>query len=351
MAIPKNMAIKLESQPTDGAREGSKHDDVSDLDFLEARIKRNDVVGPASPAQVEDVRFSRRDLGKVLAICLAASAIPAAYFGSKSKQFGSGVTKPNLKLAKGSPTDESFPIVQQILEPDAEKQLKELQASGLASTEVNSDTKNYYEPWRKKDLIDGPIIRRTINGHVVKGKKEVVDCFEAAWKLLDEYEYPFRGNESDFRNNQRQFEICREKEKNNDYGACSPLTGGLHSQGQAFDIKGYNTLREPTTEGMIVTEVLRDHFGFTWGDKGAETMGVEERAKSTWSKLKSLIGKAKKDQDLSKTIKDALILAETNDLVHYQMTKSGLETMKKRGGIEAATKSARKYLESIKKKK
>jgi hypothetical protein len=155
----------------------------------------------------------------------------------------------------------------------------------------------------------------------------VVDYFEAAWDVLKDYDLPFEGNNSDFRNNMDQFRICPTVSRD-----CGPITGGSHTSGQAFDVAKYFTKKTVNPGGKKVGEVLKI-FGFYW----MEDTKWDLFKKGTFS----LFGGGK---DITEAYKGMNL----TDFVHFQMGKSSYEKMEKKGGIEAAKKEAREYLEKNK---
>jgi hypothetical protein len=342
---------KATSSETPPAPKLKRKDFGSDEDFLRALMEQGERVQDPIIEKIETVEMTRRSVLRALAVVVGLSVLPVSYMASQSGTFGSGISAPEISMPSwgASQLSELYPIPQQVFHAEAEATLKVMQAAGTASMQPDPNSRNYYSPSREMDLINEPIIHRMINGLEVKEKKSVLNYIQGAWEVLAEAGYPFRGHASDYRSNVRQFDLCKEKRESGDNGACGSMTGGLHTQGQAFDLAGYGTLTEITPEGLIVKEVLTKCYGFTWGDKGAEKMGVMKRTKSIFSKAISIFKKKAKEGTFDGIVDDAHQLAETNDLVHYQMTKSRLEEMEKKGGVEAANGCARKYLKGLKK--
>jgi hypothetical protein len=307
--------------------------------------------------KIETANKTRKVLGVLFTVALTISA---GAFSDELEDlipgFGSGIETSELKIPNWKiERSELYPISPQNYDwnPPAKEDLESLQKAGLASKEVDRNTFNYYNPYWKEELIDAPVVIRSINGHDVRMKKPVMDYFEAAWNLLGEYGYPFEGDTSDFRTNIEQFELCKKIRGNGGTVACSAQTGGLHSGAQGADIAGSNnryfSTDTATAEGQVVAEVLQK-FGFSWGDHGPEKMGAWKRTKSV---VKTTVGwfmKKKEEGNVSGSATDLIDTLERNDKVHFQMTKTSHDEMEKKGGIEAAKKRAREYLESRKKK-
>jgi hypothetical protein len=323
----------------------------SDEEYLNALMGHGEFRKPKIDDQVKVVNKTRTNILRALAVIAGLSILPVSYMASQSDTFGSGISAPEISMPNwgGAESSDLYPIPQQVFHAEAEATLKAMQAAETASMQPDPNSRNYYSLSREKDLINEPIVHRTINGHEVIEKKSLANYIQGAWGVLDKFGYPFKGHASDYRNNVRQFDLCKEKKSRGDNGACGSMTGGLHTQGQAFDLAGYSTLTEMTPEGLIVKEVLTKCYGLTWGDKGAEKMGAWKRTKSIFSKGLSLFKKVQKEGNYDGIVDDAVQLAETNDLVHYQVTKSRLEEMEKKGGVEAANGCAEEYLRGLKK--